>query len=164
MKNQMRYIAPLLLLLSFVSSGTAQESEPAQPKVEEGTIVLISGESRSNDCSRKCIRISNVGVQFDDCYDEDSEVFEKDCEAALNAKELYTTLLNTSPEAWEKLEEEIDENHDINAGLPFIVTLLSNGEKKSFILLGIDSFQNKENEVLMKQLNGLFGEWKDCKH
>ncbi|MES2556308.1 MAG: hypothetical protein V4604_09175 [Bacteroidota bacterium] len=157
----MKHILPLLLLLSFASCN-AQESQDNQSKAKEETILLISGESRTNDCSRKCIRISNVNVQLDDCYDQDSEVFEKNCESALNAKEVYQTLLTTSAEAWTKLEEEIDENHDMNAGLPFIVTLKTKEETTSFILLRIDSLQDKENETLMNQIKQLFDNWEDC--
>ncbi|ASS50200.1 MAG: hypothetical protein A3D31_11565 [Candidatus Fluviicola riflensis] len=157
----MKYILSFLLLASF-SSCKASENQTDQSNVKEDTVLLISGESRTNGCSRKCIRISNVNVQLDDCYDQDTELFEKDCEADLTEKTIYKTLLSTRALSWEELEEEIDENHDMNAGLPFIVTLKTKGETKSFILLGVDSLQDKENEALMNQLKYLFDNWEDC--
>lgn len=99
---------------------------------------------------------------MDNCYDEDTQIFDKDCEQELKGKELYSTLLNTEVAYWEEIENEIDGNHDINAGLPFIVTITKNKESRSFILLRIDKYPTKEYGEFMNQVESIFDNWKDC--
>lgn len=138
----------------------ASDYRPGPAK--EDTLLFISGEAvDSGSCTRKCIRISDAGVQFDDCYDEDSGVFEKDCGAGLNEKEIYSTLLHTSPAFWEALEQEIDAHHDVNAGLPFIVTIVSAGTKRSFVLLRTP-LQDATYNAFMNRIGQVFDNWENC--
>lgn len=152
-----------LLLLLFMTA-CSSSSKNAENETQEETIVLtISGEARNNqDCSRKCVRISDVNVQLDDCYDQDTEEFTKDCEVQLNDKKVYTILLNTDAQFWTEIENEIDQNHDENAGLPFIVTLTKNKETSSFILLRLEKYPTKKYHDLMLQLTHLFDNWENC--
>ena len=157
---RMRSVISILFFLAFSSCKGSGVTE--QHAVKEDTILLISGEAvNANGCSRKCIRISDADVQFDDCYDQDAGIFQKDCEADLGDKEIYRTLLHVDATFWEELENEIDENHDANAGLPFVITLTSKGETKSYILLKVN-LQNEKYGTLMKQLEHLFNNWENC--
>lgn len=152
-----------LLFLLFLTACSSSSNNAENETQEEKIILTISGEARNNqDCSRKCIRISDVKVQLDDCYDQDTEVFTKDCEAQLNDKKVYATLLNTDAQFWAEIENEIDQNHDENAGLPFIVTITKNKETSSYILLRIENQPTKKNHDLMRQLTHLFDNWENC--
>lgn len=154
-----------ILTLIVLGSCSASSQNNTNTVTKEDTVITISGEAKhSGSCSRKCIRISNVNVQLDNCYDEDMEAFSKDCEEDLKDKTLYTKLLNTDVSYWQQIETEIDNNHDADAGLPFMVTVTKNGETNSFILLRIDEYPTKEYAEFMNQLEALFDNWRDCPH
>lgn len=131
--------------------------------VKEDLILTISGESNSSSgCSRKCIRISTINVQKDDCYDEDARVFTKDCESDLGEDPFFKELLQTKATFWEAIENETDANSSEDAGLPFIVTLTKKGETTSYVLLNINKYPTKAYAAFMKRVAKLFDKWKDC--
>jgi len=152
-----------ILILILIGSCSSSSLNGSNSTAEKNTVITISGEAiNSNDCSRKCLRISTINVQMDDCYDEDAQTFNKDCEVDLKSKALYSNLLNTEASYWEEIENEIDDNHDLNAGLPFIVTITKNKESRSFILLRIDKYPTKEYGEFMSQVESIFDNWKNC--
>lgn len=132
--------------------------------VKEDLILTIRGESNSSSgCSRKCIRISSINVQKDDCYDEDARVFTKDCESEVSEDPFFSELLQVKATYWEAIENETDANSSEDAGLPFIVTLTNKGETTSYVLLRINKYPTKEYADFMKRVATLFDKWKDCK-
>lgn len=161
LKTSVFSFAILLLITACSATGGNELIDP----VDEEIVIMISGESNSSGgCSRKCLRISDVNVQFDDCYNEDTQVFQKTCETELNAKEIYSTLLKTDISYWVEIENEIDANSTIDAGLPIIVTVKTKDEKRSFILLGIDDFPTEEYGKFMAQVQAIFDNWDEHIH
>lgn len=161
MKHFLMKLKSYIILLPFLILACSSKENTA---VKEDLILTISGESKSSsDCSRKCIRISSINVQKDDCYDEDARVFTKDCESEVSEDPFFSELLQVKATYWEAIENETDANSSEDAGLPFIVTLTNKEETTSYVLLRINKYPTKEYAAFMKQVALLFDKWEDCK-
>lgn len=163
----LKNILPLLLLVLFGScwGTTSRTTVNLNELAEEDRIITISGEAHYfGKCSRKCVRISNVNVQFDECYNQDTKKFNTNFTQKLDDTDVFSKLLNTEVAYWAEIENEIDANHDVDAGLPFIVTVTTKQATRSFILLRIDAYPTKEYGDFMAQVASIFDNWDDYTH
>ena len=154
----MKYLTLLLLLPIFLSCDQSNNDVEIPSNEIINKTVLISGHSPSNKCSRKAIRITDNKVEFDDCYDEDNQTFNSNRSIELSNKSLYSSILNTSVEHWRMIEANIDNVANIDAGLPFVVDITSNGNTNSIILLRISHY-NEHDKSFMNEIETIFDNW-----